>query len=164
MSAEIKRVVEQLRRSFHGDAWHGPSVREALRDVDAAMAAARPIPGAHTIAELVAHLEFTQQIVLDRLQGRGRLVSDEESWPAVPAVLSEQLWHDLIARAAHGASALEKAAAGFSADDLDAPLVEGGSSAYNNLAGSAQHNAYHAAQIMLLKKAAIDKRLRRATT
>ncbi len=34
----------------------------------------------------------------------------------------------------------------------DMPLVEGGTSASNNFLGHAQHNAYHAGQIVLIKK------------
>jgi uncharacterized damage-inducible protein DinB len=152
MKTEIERVLEQVRRSYGGDAWHGPSVSEALHDVDAAMATLRATPGTHTIAELVAHLEFTQQVVLERLEGRGRLTSDEESWPTVLHPLSDAEWSALQRRLRDGASALESAISAFPPARLDAPLVEGGSSASKNLLGHAQHNAYHAGQIMLIKK------------
>ena len=45
----IERLVDQLKRSAEGDAWHGPSVREALDGVTAADAFAHPIAGAHSI-------------------------------------------------------------------------------------------------------------------
>lgn len=152
MKTEIQLVLEQVRRSYEGDAWHGPSVSEALRGVDVAMATARAAPGVHTIAELTAHLEFTQQVVLERLEGRGRLTSDEESWPAVLHPLCDAEWWALRRRLHDGASALEKAISAFPSERLDGPLMEGGSSAINNLLGHAQHNAYHAGQIMLIRK------------
>lgn len=152
MKTEIERVLEQVRRSYWGDAWHGPSVSEALHGVDAAVATSRAMPGTHTIAELAAHLEFTQQLVLERLEGRGRLTSDQENWPSVPHPLPDADWLALQRRLRDGASALETAISAFPSDRLDAPLVEGGSSASNNLLGHAQHNAYHAGQIMLIKK------------
>ena len=49
-------LTEQLRRAFDGDAWHGPAVLELLADVDAATAAARPLPNVHSIWELVLHI------------------------------------------------------------------------------------------------------------
>jgi hypothetical protein len=35
MSRDLVRIVEQLQRSFEGEAWHGPSVVEALEGVTA---------------------------------------------------------------------------------------------------------------------------------
>ena len=61
--AEAKRIAEQHRRAYHGEAWHGPSVFETLRGVTAATAAKRPISGAHTIWELVLHLTSWERIV-----------------------------------------------------------------------------------------------------
>jgi hypothetical protein len=39
---EVTRIVDQLKRAYDGDAWHGPSVRGVLEQVDAQMASARP--------------------------------------------------------------------------------------------------------------------------
>ena len=67
-----ERLVDQLRRSAEGDAWHGPSVREALEGVTVSDASAHPIPGAHSIRELVLHMAAGIQLVLRRLNGDGR--------------------------------------------------------------------------------------------
>lgn len=56
MTPELMRLDEQLRRAFEGDAWHGPSVLEALDGVSASQAAARPLDSVHSIWELVLHL------------------------------------------------------------------------------------------------------------
>ncbi len=50
------RIADQLRRAFDGSAWHGPALLELLKDVDAATAAARPLPNVHSIWELVLHI------------------------------------------------------------------------------------------------------------
>lgn len=152
MRPEIERIAEQVRWSYAGEAWHGPSVAEVLQDVDAAMATARPVPGAHSIAEIVAHLDFTQRTVLDRLEGRGRLTTEQENFPAVPRVLSEEQWDARLRELEAGAKALEQAVSTFDPERLDSILVKGGSPAYNNIMGHTQHNAYHAGQIALLKK------------
>ena len=40
---EIERILDQLKRAYEGNAWHGPSVREALAGVTASQAHARPL-------------------------------------------------------------------------------------------------------------------------
>ena len=50
------RLADQLRRAFDGSAWHGPALIELLQDVDAATAAAKPLPEVHSIWELVLHI------------------------------------------------------------------------------------------------------------
>ena len=47
--SEPALIADQLRRTFEGDAWHGPALLELLQDVDAATAAAKPLPGVHSI-------------------------------------------------------------------------------------------------------------------
>ena len=49
MTPETRRIASQIGRSHKGVAWHGPSVVEALSEVDAAMAVARLHPDLHTI-------------------------------------------------------------------------------------------------------------------
>ena len=68
MGHEIERIETQLRLSFEGPAWHGPSVLEALEGVSAEDAAEHPIEGAHSIWELVLHLIGTYRLVLRRLR------------------------------------------------------------------------------------------------
>lgn len=152
MRTEIERVLEQVDRSYAGDAWHGPSIAEAFEGVDVKTAMARVPSCAHTIAELAVHLEYVQDAVLKRLEGRGRLTTEADCWPALPHPFTESEWSALQQRIREGAAALGRAIAAFPAARLDQPLVEGGSSASMNMHGQAQHNAYHAGQIMLMKK------------
>ncbi|MEO8434232.1 MAG: hypothetical protein ABI596_05010 [Pyrinomonadaceae bacterium] len=49
---ETERILDQLERVYEGEAWHSPSVRETLEGVSAEKAAARTVPGAHSIWEL----------------------------------------------------------------------------------------------------------------
>src|SRR5258706_14814111 len=82
--SEIERIVDQMRRSWGGDAWHGPSLSELLEGVDASKAAAHPLPGAHSIWELVLHIATWDGIVTRRLkEWTGIEPSDAENFPAV---------------------------------------------------------------------------------
>jgi uncharacterized damage-inducible protein DinB len=152
LSGEIARLQEQLRRAFEGEAWHGPSVLEALDGVTAEQAAARPIAGAHSILELVLHLGATYGLVLRRLDGDGRPLTSAEDWPAPPS--SAEAWGDAVRALQQLHAKLMLAVTGFPEARLDLPLVpESPHSAYTQLIGITQHDLYHAGQIALLKRA-----------
>ena len=53
---ELAGIIDDLERGFNGDAWHGPPLCKVLDGVTADRASARPIPGGHSIWEIVAHL------------------------------------------------------------------------------------------------------------
>lgn len=149
---ELEHIIDQVRRSFQGDAWHGPSVREALAGVDARMAATPGIAGGHSIAVLATHLLATMDILLGRMAGEIGLVDDDAYWPQV-VPLDETTWRGLLLELDQQHQQVVEALAAFPAERLDAPLFAGGSPAFNNFLGHAQHNAYHAGQIALLKRA-----------
>lgn len=153
MQAELNRLEEQLRRTLEGEAWHGPSVLKVLDGVSPEQAAAYPIAGAHSIWELVLHLCGTYGLVLRRLGGDGRQLTNCEDWPAVPAPSAEN-WNASIRVLKQLDNDLRQAVRRFPADRLDQPLVpEASYPAYTQFIGVTQHNLYHAGQMALLKKA-----------
>src|SRR5262245_56805929 len=81
---ELARIEDLLRSTFEGPAWHGPAVLELLASVSAEQAASHPIPGAHSIWELVLHLAGSYGLVLRRLDGDASPPTDAEDWPPVP--------------------------------------------------------------------------------
>jgi uncharacterized damage-inducible protein DinB len=149
---ELERITDQALKVFSGGAWHGPSVLEALADVDAHLAASHPIPGAHSIWELVLHLAATQAVLLRRMRGETAGLQVDEFWSAAPPA-SESAWAEAVQRLRQQEAELRQAISAFPEGRLDARLTAEGSSAYNNFHGHVQHNAYHAGQISLLKKA-----------
>jgi uncharacterized damage-inducible protein DinB len=153
MSTDLQRLDEQLQRAFSGEAWHGPSVLEAVRDVSPEMAAAHPIAGAHSVWELVLHLAATYRLVLRRLSGDGRQMTPEEDWPPVAAATAEN-WTSAVQTLTQLNEDLRRAVARFPAGQLDEPLVSTVAyTAYTQFIGLTQHDLYHAGQIVLLKRA-----------
>jgi uncharacterized damage-inducible protein DinB len=152
VSDEIRRLGDQLRRAFEGEAWHGPSVLEAIEDVTAEQASTHPIAEAHSILELVLHLGGTYRLVLRRLKGDGRQLTPVEDWP--PPSSSSDPWLDAVGTLRELHAELVRAVEGFPEARLDLPLVpESPYSAYTQFIGLTQHNLYHAGQIALLKRA-----------
>ena len=156
---ETDRIVDQLQRMYDGDAWHGPSVRAALHGVDAAMAAARPVPHGHTIGEIVMHMTAWTREVTRRLQSGVARDPEDGDWP-VAAVADAAGWAATVAALdAANAELVRTAAASDDArlqeriGDARDRAVGGGVSRYALLHGLVQHHAYHAGQISLLKRA-----------
>jgi len=153
MSGEIERIEEQLRLSFEGGAWHGPSVLESLDGVSHQEAAAHPIEKAHSIWELALHLGGTYRLVLRRLMGDGRQMTAEEDWP-VPPPPSAGAWTEALSNLRGLNREVRGAIRGFSEARLDRPLVpEPPYTAYVQFIVITQHDLYHAGQIVLLRKA-----------
>src|SRR5215471_10979061 len=153
MKKEIVRMQEELQRAFQGSAWHGPSVMELLSDVSAAQAAARPLPAAHSIWELVLHIAAWDLVVARRLSGeRVETIPETENFPAV-ADSSDGAWRQTIETLQANHQNLQQAIGKFDEAKLDEPLMEGMRSAYITIHGAIEHDLYHAGQIALLKKA-----------
>ena len=153
MHAELNRLNAQLGKALEGDAWHGPSVLETLEGVTVEQAAAHPIAGAHSIWELVLHLCGTYDLVLRRLGGDGRQLTESEDWPSTPETTAEN-WGDSIRTLKQLNEDLRHAVRNFPIERLDKPLVpEAPYTAYTQFIGITQHDLYHAGQVALLKKA-----------
>jgi len=152
MRKEPTRIEEQVRRAFEGEAWHGPSVLEVLADLSAEAASAHPIPRAHSIWEIVLHLAATYRLVLERIQGRAGSLTVEQDWPAVGAPYPKR-WREAVDELRHLNREVRQAVLAFAEERLEEPLASGHSSAYAHFAGLAQHDAYHAGQIAILRRA-----------
>jgi uncharacterized damage-inducible protein DinB len=149
-----QRLADQLRRSHHGDAWHGPSLSEVLEGVTAAQAAAKPINSAHSIWELVLHVAIWQRHILDRIERGGMAqVPDELDWPKVTAT-SESAWDAAAAELRNINQDLAEAVERLDDAKLHSPVRGKDYDFHFMLEGMVQHNLYHAGQIALLKKVA----------
>jgi len=152
--SETPRIADQLRRAFHGDAWHGDSLLDILDGITAEQAAACSIPHAHTIWELVLHIAAWDGAVRRRLGGQALELSDEQNFPPVKDT-SETAWRKTVDRVGHVHDELVQAVSEFPDSRLGdrVPGKEGAHyTYYYMLHGVAQHEAYHAGQIALLKK------------
>ena len=153
--AEINRIVQQMQAAFNGKAWHGPSVQEALVNVSAAQAGAKPIANAHSIGEIVLHISAWHKFVMKRLAGEEVFtVPEEEDWPRVSDI-SEAAWQSALQALKQSHHDLCEATARLQEADLSRIVRSSDSdhSVYVLLHGVIQHDLYHAGQIVLLRKA-----------
>lgn len=153
MSQSAISLADQLRRSYAGEAWHGLSLSELLKDISAAQAAAFPIRGAHSIWEIVVHVSAWQTHILNRLKStRAIQLSEEEDWPPVK-VSSEAAWKVALTALKSSNEKLVALAAKLDDKTLFAQVPGKEYDNYFMLHGTIQHNLYHAGQIPLLKRA-----------
>lgn len=156
---EAEHIGDLLRRSTEGDAWHGPALWEVLSGVDARQASARPIPGAHTIWEIVRHIGTWVSIVRRRLAGETIVdVADSVDWSVAGA--GEEAWDADRRRLAAELDALRRETEALPDERLQERVAghdESGRVAmytvYVMLHGAVHHSLYHGGQIALVKKA-----------
>ena len=147
--SEIQRIQDQLRRAFEGEAWHGPSLMELLEGVDAARAAARPLPRAHSIWEIVLHIAACEDEARRRIEGDA-VEPALEAWPPVHNS-DEAAWREAIAVLTRGQEALRRSIAKLDDTGLGARAPGKEYDIYVLLHGVIQHDLYHAGQIAVLK-------------
>jgi uncharacterized damage-inducible protein DinB len=150
--SEIRRILDQMDRAFSGDAWHGPPLMHLLDGISAEDASKHPVPGAHSVWELVHHVGAWNSIVQHRLQGETVEVTAERDWPPVWEV-SEPSWRRALESLIESRARLRQVAAAQRDDQLNEKIGATGVSRYQILHGVVQHDLYHAGQIALLRKA-----------
>jgi uncharacterized damage-inducible protein DinB len=154
MTNECFRMADQIRRAFEGNAWHGPSLQEILDGVTASQAATRTIASAHTMWELLLHIESWEHVAIAAIHGTAmpRPMPDEKNFPRVnstdePAFSSAK--KSLFETNEKLAVAIEK----FDPARLGDTVPGRSYDFYHLFHGMTQHALYHAGQIALLKKA-----------
>ena len=147
-------LANHIKRTVAGPMWHGPALDELLKDVTPEVAAARPIPGAHSIWELVLHVTAWAEISAARLRGeRMTDPSAEEDWPPVGAT-DQAAWDAARTRLREVHRELSHATRHLDASTLHDKIAGLEYSRSNLLHGVIEHGTYHGGQIALLKKSA----------
>jgi hypothetical protein len=146
----IERILDQLNRAWGGPSWTGVDIRPLLDDVTEEQSRAHPVPNAHSIIELAAHITAWMDVVSHRLAGNPRVLTTEEDWRDV----TQLRWSDAVEEMENAEGRLSDAVARLSVDDLDTIVVGKDYTVYVMIHGVIQHNMYHAGQITLLKKTA----------
>lgn len=150
--SEIQHLLDLMDRTWAGDAWHGPSVHEALKGCTASEAAQRPLPNAHTIHELAEHMIVWQEAVRRWLAGEEYTVTPEMDWKKITDG-SDAAWAETRARMETTRAALRAAIAGFPEAKLGEARAPGKMPWYAVLHATVHHDLYHTGQIAMLRKA-----------
>lgn len=160
--SDVPFLHEQLRKGFSDDPWHGSATAGLLQDVTAEEAAAHPIPGAHSIWEIVLHMTGWLNEGRRRLGGREPDMPEAGDWPE-PSEVSEAAWQRDRSLLETSVTGLLDTLSALREEDLDRmggsiaelrnPALGTGVTHRAMVNGIVQHNAYHSGQIALLRKA-----------
>ena len=155
MSTECNRIGQQLASTINGDAWYGDSLQKILNDVTAKQAQARAIPSAHSIWELLCHIDAWVHFTLGAVQG-----APIPAWPGMPVELdwptvtdtSERAWKHAVDSFFSNHLRLVETIKTFTDERLETTVPGRTYNFYRLFLSATQHATYHAGQIALLKK------------
>jgi uncharacterized damage-inducible protein DinB len=151
-TGELATLLALIDEAYDRRAWHGPTLRGALRGVTAAQAARRPGRGRHNVWELAVHCAYWKYAVRRRLTGekRGRFPLEGSNWFARPEAVSERAWKADLALLGREHRLLREAVASLPPDALDSSAA--GRRRAHMIRGIAAHDLYHAGQVSLTKR------------
>jgi hypothetical protein len=157
-------IIQALEEMYRGPAWHGPSVRFALRGVTAAAAAWRPAPSRNSIHDLVLHLAYARHRLVQRVDAlHGRTAPRfprkmRTTWyPEAPPKANDEAWVEDLQLLEGYHERVLATVAGSTPAILATRRGRENRSVGAELMGLAFHDAYHAGQIRLLSLMASKK-------
>jgi heme-degrading monooxygenase HmoA/uncharacterized damage-inducible protein DinB len=145
-------LADELWRIWRGDAWHGPALTELLDGISPAQAAARPIPGGHSIWELVLHDTAWTDVFRRRLEGEAVEEPGDGDFP-VPPEPTAKGWTEAQARMRTAHERIAETVARLRPEGLEAKVPGRDFSVRFQVHSAIRHTVYHSGQIGLLKKA-----------
>lgn len=131
------------------------SLKAALKGLKAGPAAWLPGPGMNTIRQIVNHVAFWKEIGARRLEGEtipGWQIDNDATFGEPGDPEDEAGWQQAVAGLEEAHRRLERALAALSDADLERPIPGEQRTWAQMLAGLVEHDAYHAGQIVVLRR------------
>jgi len=152
---ELLRIIDVLNDTYESEeAWYGPSVVEALRDVTPKMAEARISPNTNSIAEIAYHMTTWRIFAVRKIQGDAEfdVKSKDKDWKKFP-IVDEFEWEAIQMELSLSQEELVSELEKIENDAFLEEFVPGRNYSYYTLIhGVIQHDIYHTGQIGLIKK------------
>jgi hypothetical protein len=142
---KASEFAKKLEEIYTGEPWFGESLLTKLGNITSERAFHQPLPGEHSIAELLSHMEFWRKSILYHLRDDKSInftTDHPENWPTLEAIKTKG-WEQLCASFKETHSAL--------IHELNTlPVLTEDQIAYLN--GIIEHDIYHLGQIGIVKK------------
>jgi DinB family protein len=150
-------IVRAMRELYSGPAWHGPSVRAALRGVTAELASRASSASRNTIWALTLHLAYSRFQLMHRLEtdpiDRFPRRLRKAWWPELPEELTPATWRADLKLLDDYQTMLIASVQRAPAARLARVRSGQRRTLAHELLGGALHDAYHAGQIKLIASA-----------
>src|SRR5438874_13315608 len=129
-------IAQHLIEVFEGGNWTDVNMKTTLRDINYKEATTVTKASYNTIAALLYHISFYNEIVLKRLQGINPVIGSANGFD-LPPVKNEHDWEKLKERCFQSAYNLAVAVIKFPEEELSELTVTGHSTNYKTLHGIA---------------------------
>lgn len=150
-NSRIINYIRQFVQLFEGGSWNGESYIEKLKTVDEQTAFKQPVPGKHSIAEILWHCTYWTTVILKRLQGDsefGEKTEKDQNFLSLE-LLCQKGWLNLLAEFKQSQGVLINFLKTKTDDFLENEYKPGKKFDYE-LEGIIHHDIYHLGQIGLL--------------
>ncbi len=144
-------IAQHITDVHNGSNWTDVNVKDTLQDVSFTEANTVTKASPNSIAMLLYHISFYNEVMLQRLLNLPAPVSQTNGFDA-PHLNNEEDWKLLQEKNIQSAQKLADAVKSFPEEKLYQEYQPGKSSYYKNLHGIAEHAHYHLGQMMILKK------------
>ncbi len=147
--SNLKQLIQNLKDTFNGSAWHAPNLQEILKDITAEQSL-RKVANGHNIAELVHHIYAWRFYAIQHLEGKHDYeVPDDFNFIKIEKI-DESHWNKLKSQLTDSQSIILKHLEAAE-DTLLEKTVGGREFNYAKmLHGLIHHDVYHAGQIRML--------------
>jgi hypothetical protein len=144
-------IAQHIIDVHEGNNWTEVDLISTLNGINYKEASLLTPASVNTIAGLVHHLRFWNDVMTKRIHGQDVDIPDSNGYDNLPLADGES-WNTLVESCLASGRRLAEAIAGVEASRLDEPILTGSSTAYKNLQGSVEHVHYHLGQIVILKQ------------
>jgi uncharacterized damage-inducible protein DinB len=143
---QTQRIADSYRAATVKAAWYGPSLAELLAQISPELATTRPVPGCHSISELLQHLLLWNERIRNTSESKSLPPWEPEKDWAEPPIR----WKELVSRWSQSRELLEEKIRSFPIED-SAKQVPGRNYPYETLfQGVVEHTIYHSGQIAMV--------------
>jgi uncharacterized damage-inducible protein DinB len=152
MMTKTDRLIDELTRALDNEPWYGPSIHDVVGGLSAADASVHPVPGAHSIWEILHHMTAWVRAVHVRVGGDVCELEGQADWPPVRDT-SQKAWAAALDDLRGAQSQLIAKQRTLRDAELNAITPNRDYDIEHLLRGLIQHHAYHTGQMSLLKTA-----------
>lgn len=144
-------IALQMKEVYEGGNWSEVDLAGTLADITWAEANIITPVSANSIAAILFHLQFYNNVVKDRLAGINTAIPDANGFD-VPKMKNAADWKLQQQNCFASAHALMEVVSALPDEKLFEALTSNGVTLYKTLHGVVEHAYYHLGQVVMLKK------------